>query len=203
MNKQEIRELIHGLDLFKDCGDIPFEKALFDKGDRVSDSLNGIPCVGIVASGELEVSPSGRRTTVSTLKAGDVFGICNILAGEDMPTSLVCKKHATVAYITKDDFVGLLRRDPEFAIRYATLCNEKILFLARRVAFGDLSSSEEKLRVFLARNAQNGKVTVSSKEDLARRLGISHAALFRGLHKLQKSGKITVEDTVITVLEEL
>ena len=210
MTKEEILSFLCSLPLFENCEPgISFSKKIFYRGDPVSDCYEGVRSVGIVAEGEiavLSVPGEGTAQTVSVLGRGGMFGICNILAQQPMPTSLVCRKKAVVAYITKDDFAALIAGSPAFALRYAELCNEKILFLAKKLEFSNIASASGKVRAYLRKNADfSGKyptVPVSSKERMCREIGISRTSLFRELTKLRNVGIIAGEEDQIYILKE-
>lgn len=93
---------------------------------------------------------------------------------------------------------------------YAALCNRKIQFLLRRIELLTMQSCRGRLIAHLLEQQDEvGVVKITgSREDLARRLGVSRAALFRELSALQSMGTVSVDGNSITVedrplLEEL
>ena len=95
-------------------------------------------------------------------------------------------------------------------MRYAALCNRKLQFLLRRIELLTMQSCRGRLIAhLLERQDEKGVVGLAgSREDLARRLGMSRAALFRELSVLQSMGAVSVDGNSITVedrplLEEL
>lgn len=211
VTREEILSVLCSLPLFKDCGPerLPFSKKIFYRGNLVSDCYEGVRSVGIVVEGEisvLSVPGDGAAQTVSVLRCGDMFGICNVLAQQPMPTSLVCRKKAVVAYIKKNDFASLIAESPAFALRYAELCNEKILFLAKKLEFSNIASAAGKVRAYLQKNADlsgvHPTVSIPSKERMCREIGISRTSLFRELTKLRNAGIITGEEDQLYILKE-
>ncbi len=206
MTKDQICDMICNMPMFSSCArsDIKFTKAAYKRGDDVTDRPGGVPCVGIVAAGEIgvySVSEAGRSSNVSVLTPTDMFGICNVFARRRMPTTLKCISKCTVAYMLKDDFAALMLVYPDMALRYAELCNEKIQFLAGKLEFLNISSVRRKLCLYLIRAAEDGShsVCVSSKELLAMYLGVSRASLFRELAYLRGCGAIIVERDRIVI----
>lgn len=200
MTREQMLDIICGIPIFRICGrgDINFTKVVYKRGDTVTDRPGGVPCVGIVTSGEIgvySVSDGERRANVSVLSKPDMFGICNVFAHHSMPTRLECISKCTVAYMLKEDFARLLRLFPDMALKYAELCNEKILFLAGKLEFLSISSARKKLCLYLLRTAgsEGLEISVSSKELLAMYLGISRASLFRELAYLRDAGAIIID----------
>ena len=182
-------------------------------GQILSDRPGGVPSVGLVLSGCIEVytvALDGRDVLMNTLSAGECFGVCNLLADAELETVLRCGAAAEVLYIPKDVLLARMEGDAGLALRYAALCNRKIQFLLRRVELLTMQSCRGRLIAHLLAARDGGdKVSLTgSREDLARQLGISRAALFRELSALQAAGAIHVEGNTLLLqdlpaLEEL
>lgn len=171
----------------------------FKRGDPVTETQDGINCVGIVVSGSLNVAAS-KGSSVSVLKRGSEFGICNIFVKESMPTLLKARIQSSVFFIPKEEFARLLSIDSAFMYRYVRICNEKMLYLADRLRLISISDCTERLHCYLKTKAKNGEVRLSiSKDELARQLGISRSSLFRALAALEANGTISVSANQITL----
>ncbi|MEG2174314.1 MAG: Crp/Fnr family transcriptional regulator [Oscillospiraceae bacterium] len=180
--------------------------AAYCRGEHVSDTLDNIPCIGIVATGLVDVFSSACNESllaVSTLGPGEAFGICNVFASHPMPTTLICRRAAKVVFISKKQFASLLSANHDMLMRYLILCNEKMQFLATRVELAGIPSCCGRLACYLLRNSdKDGCVfPISSKEQLSRMLGISRASLFRELGSLSRCGSIAVDDSSIRILD--
>ena len=175
--------------------------ATFKRGDVVSETQNGIDCVGVILTGSLSVE-ANDRSSVSVMKRGGEFGICNIFVHEKMPTRLWARVQSQVLFIPKDEFARLLGADSALMYRYVKLCNEKMLYLAERLRLISISDSTERLWYYLTSEAKDGTVKLKvSKDELARQLGVSRSSLFRGLAALESDGKITVGANQIYIRE--
>ena len=178
----------------------------FPAGQLLQDSWNGESAVGLIVSGRVDVysvALDGREVQLSALAAGECFGICNLLAGGGLETVLRCAEETEVLYLPKTALLSAMERDAGFAMRFAALCNRKLQFLLRRIALLTMQSSRGRVAAYLLSRAGGGETVqlTGSREDLARQLGVSRAALFRELSALQSMGAIEVEGHAITMTD--
>ncbi|MBR5344992.1 MAG: Crp/Fnr family transcriptional regulator [Clostridia bacterium] len=167
-------------------------------GAVLHDTLDGAPCVGLVVSGLIDVwsvAPDGNGVLLSALRPGDCFGICNLLRGGQLETTLRCAAGSTVAYIPKERLEGAFEKDSRLALRYAALCNEKLQFLLRRIAMLTAQTARGRLVSWLLLHTEpDGRVvTDMTRTDLAAALSVSRAALYRELHALTEAGALSME----------
>ena len=73
-------------------------------------------------------------------------------------------------------------------MRYAALCNRKLQFLLRRIELLTMQSCRGRLIAhLLERQDEKGVVRLAgSREDLARRLGVSRAAVWKAIEALRR-----------------
>ena len=174
--------------------------ASFRRGEEVSETHNGIDCVGVILSGSLTVE-AHEGSSVSVMRRGGEFGICNIFVRENMPTKLRAKVNSRILFIPKEEFARLLGVDSGLMYRYVRLCNEKMLYLAERLRLMSISDRTERLLHYLKAHAQGGAIHLSMpKDELARQLGISRASLFRALSALESDGVISIDSGYIRML---
>ena len=163
---------------------LPAEQARvqsFPAGHILSDRPGGVPSVGLILSGRVEVysvALDGKDVQLSTLPAGECFGVCNLLAGAELETVLRCGEETEVLYIPKPVLLACMERDAGLSLRYAELCNQKLQFLLRRIELLTMQSCRGRVIAhLLAGQDRNGCVKpTGSREDLARQLGVSRAA---------------------------
>lgn len=175
-------------------------------GQIVSDCYKGTPSVGLVTVGRLEVysvALDGKDVLLNELTAGECFGICNLLAPSELETVLRCGTESEILYIPKSVLRQCLTKDSTFALRFGTVCGKKLQFLLRRIELLTMQSCRGRVIAFLlSRQDQNGTVHLhGSREDLARHLGVSRAALFRELAALQAMGTVAAHESGLSVLD--
>ena len=178
----------------------------FHAGQIISDRPGGVPAVGLILSGRVDaysVALDGKDVQLSSLAAGECFGVCNLLAQAELETVLRCAEDSDVLYIPKPVLLRLMRQDVDFALRYAALCNKKLQFLIRRIELLTMQSCRGRVIAYLLERQVDHTVHLTgSREDLARQLGVSRAALFRELSALQGRNAIRAEGSIIHLLDE-
>lgn len=207
MSLEEIISAIESCPLLKDFGISPEATTVrrYDSGEMVSDQVDGQPSVCLVASGIVDVysvAVDGRDVQLNALQPGDCFGISNLLSTASLETVLRCRTETVLILIPKQVLISKMENDPILAMHYAAYCNQKIQFLLNRIEQLTIQSSRCKVIEYLLSQHQNGVVKPhGSREDLARQLGISRAALFRELSYLQDKGILTTEGSSMTILD--
>lgn len=208
MTKQEIMSVLNSSPLLQGCNiDMREIYARRCKGGQiVSDSIHNCAAVGVVVSGMVDVysvAMDGRDVQLNSLGTGDCFGISNLLCPAVLDTVLRCRTETKLLFIPKETLIHAMQSDAALAMRYAAYCNQKIQFLINRIESLTMQSCRGKvIEYLLSQRRPDGKVVPGcSREDLARRLSISRAALFRELSFLQNKGLLALEGTSLVVLD--
>jgi len=153
--------------------------------------------IGILLSGRVRVTKSSGLV-VSELMAGDLFGAAAIYStGEEYVSTLTVRQPARVLFLSEAAVKRLVEEDPRIRRNYLEYLTERIRFLSAKVETLTRDSSSAKLRGYLLRHADpDGLVRpILSMTELAARLNISRASLYRELdllidaHLLVKEGK--------------
>ena len=179
----------------------------YPAGQMLGDRPHGVASVGLVVSGAVDVysvALDGKDVQLNTLPPGECFGVSNLLTPEELETVLRCAVDTVVLYVPKAVLLERMERDAALTLRFAALCDRKLQFLLRRIELLTMQSCRGKLIAWLlSQKDERGRVTVhGSREDLARQLGASRAALFRELSALQALGALAVEGNTLTVLDQ-
>ena len=156
-----------------------------------------------VLDGEMEVysiTPDGFEVCLTTLHQGDCFGISTLCTDANLQTSIKAVSNTCLITIQKDVFTTIMQSNPEVAIRYATICNEKIRFLLSRIALLTLPSARQRIASLLLTN--NEMFHSMSCEKLASYLSMSRATWFREISYLKREKIIQVENTSYSILDK-
>lgn len=180
---------------------LSFFSVSFSRGEPISELQNGVDCVGIIVRGCAEVLP-GLTGRVSIIGPGSEFGICNIFIREDMPTELRARSSCRAAFMPKEVFAELLGKSSTLMYRYVRLCNEKMLYLARKLRLMSIPDCQRRLAFWLGRSQTAGEVRLTlSRDELATSLGMSRSTLFRAMRQLEGSGIIRVRGERILITD--
>ncbi|MFI3250468.1 MAG: Crp/Fnr family transcriptional regulator [Eubacteriales bacterium] len=174
-----------------------------DKGACVT-HVNGTGIV-CVLKGQVDIytiARDGNHVLLSSSKKGDFFGVSNLFYSQDLQTRLMAKTTTQLVHIPKEVFIQMMGENPELAIRYGVLCNQKIQFLLDRIAHLTIQSAKQKLGLYLLdTSTKKQPTTLESREKLASYLGVSRASLFRELSFFKKEGIIQLSGSSLTVLD--
>ena len=194
----EQTELSHKLALSAFLADVtlPGTKVstqIFRSGQIVSDIPRGIPSIGLITRGRIEVysvALDGKDILLNELSAGECFGICNLLTQCELETVLRCSVETEILYIPK-------------AVLQEAMAANGTLALLKRIELLTMQSCRGRVIAFLLAHSKEGGEVIfrGSREDLARHLGISRAALFRELAALQTMGAIESHGNLFHVMD--
>ena len=170
----------------------------FADGESLSDYADEFSCVGLMSVGLADVwcpAPDGTMTLLNTIRLGDCFGIAYLYGTSGMQTQVRARGDCEAVFIRKTLLQRLLITDAFFAERYFTLCNRKLQFLLGRITLLTAQSCRHRLIAYLLLNRNDdGMVALrGTKEELASRLSVSRAAIYREFSAMQKSGLIEMD----------
>jgi CRP-like cAMP-binding protein len=170
----------------------------FPAGSVVYDPTNFQRCLGILLDGQLQVTKGGL--SVSVLDPGDVFGAAALFSDRsEFETTITAKKDSRCLLLPQKLVDQLIAKDAAFRERYLRYLTGRIHFLSSRLDSLAQQGSEGKLgRYLLSAMDENSTVTCSAT-DLARRLSLSRASLYRAFDVLEEGGLITRTGKTITI----
>lgn len=186
--------------LFRDADkDVPealfsgldIRRTVFPKGKVVYTPETFSRQLGILLSGRMLVTKGAL--TVSELAEGDVFGAAALYGGGTRyAATLTARTECVVLFLTEEAVRTLIDRSPVIRENYIRYLTGRILFLSAKVDALSAGSGGDRLARYLLSNADDdGILTVRSMTELASRLGMGRASLYRELDKLTARGAIT------------
>lgn len=169
----------------------------FSAGQTVYSPQHFRRCLGLLLSGQLQVTKGAL--TVSLLEPGELFGAAALYSdAPEYATTITAKKAGRCLLLEQGLVDRLLAEDPLVRENYLRYLTGRIRFLSGRLQSLAQSGAEGKLARYLLANGQSGQV-VCSATDLAQRLGISRASLYRAFEALEKSGLIVRNGKTISI----
>ncbi len=167
----------------------------------------------VVAEGRAKgyrTSPAGKQQIIRLLEPGDVIAEAAIFAGKDYPVSLEITETARMLFIPRDEFIELLRDEPDFSLQMLAELTHRLRFLVGLVEDLSLREVPARLAKYLLDRAvkEHDRLTPglrvelkSSKQELANMLGTTPETLSRKLKQLAETGAIERLDSGIKLTD--
>ncbi|MCD8007099.1 MAG: Crp/Fnr family transcriptional regulator [Oscillospiraceae bacterium] len=177
------------------------EEKSFQKGEIIFSPERFDRVLAVVLSGKIAVTKG--RLSVSELSTGSLFGAAALFNDEpEYASTLTAKTAATVLYFSQESILTLINRDERIRMNYIRYLSARIRFLSEKVdTLGEISS-ERRLARFLLKNADDeGWVHGCNFSEIAGRLGIGRASLYRELTKLEEAGVIRKDKSGVEILD--
>lgn len=148
-----------------------------------------VRCLGVLLSGQLQVSKGAL--TVSLLEPGELFGAAALYSdAPEFATTITARRNSHCLLLTQELIDRLLAQEPLVRENYLRYLSGRIRFLSGRLQSLSQAGAEGKLARYLLANGQSGSLTCSAT-DLAKRLGLSRASLYRAFEALEAENLIT------------
>jgi CRP-like cAMP-binding protein len=176
-------------------------KALFRSGSKtvgLYEVLNGTVCL-------VRTDRSGREAILQRASAGDILAEASLFSSSSTyHCDAVAKTSATVRLYPKAIMLAELQRDPKIAQAFAAMLARQVMTLRTRLEQRNIHSARDRVRHFLAINADPDGRTVSlsgTLKDIAAELGLTHEALYRTLADMSADGEIERRKGTIRLLK--
>lgn len=169
----------------------------FSMGEVIYSPRKFRRCLGILLSGQLQVTKGSL--TVNILEPGELFGAAALYS--DTPefiTTITARRPGRCLLLDQGLVDRLLEEEPLLRRNYLHYLTGRVQFLSGRLQSLSQTGTEGKLVRYLLTNGQSGSLTCSAS-DLAHRLGISRASLYRAFRALEAGGVIRREGKTILI----
>ena len=173
-------------------------RARFAPGQVVYDPLHFRRCLGVVLSGQLQVTKGALA--VSVLGPGDLFGAAALYSDEvEFAATITALRPSRCLMLEQALVDRLLAEHGQIRENYLRYLTGRVRFLSGRLQTLAQPGAEGKLARYLL--ASGGEALSCSATQLCQRLGISRASLYRAFSALEDSGLITRRGKTITVAD--
>lgn len=181
-----------------------------EKGDYLfheGDSSRGFYIVQKGALNVHRVSSTGKEQVIHVFRTGESFAEATLATDTGYPADARALESSQVLLIQKQDFVSLLRRHPELALRMLASMSQHLRVLVGLLDDLTLKDVETRLANWLVKRCPNPGldaphpiVLPMAKRVLAAELGTVSETLSRTLAKFREQNLVTVKGKVVTVL---
>lgn len=165
----------------------------YARGAELCSPANFRKELAIVLSGQILVTKGGGELVVSTLSPGDLYGAAALFNDEpDYVSTLTAKSAASVLTFSQETVQQLIDIQPVFRRSYIRYLSCRIRFLSGKIDALIQGSGEKKLRAWLVSQMDERSeiLLTCSMTELAARLNIGRASLYRELQKLEERGAL-------------
>lgn len=174
------------------------EREAFQPGRTVYDPEHFRRCLGVVLSGQLQVTKGALA--VSVLQPGDLFGAAALYSDEPEFAATITAKCPGSCLMLDETLVDrLLAEQGKIRENYLRYLTGRVRFLSGRLQALAQPGVEGKLARYLLA-AGTGELTCPATQ-LCQRLGVSRASLYRAFAALEDNGLIVRTGKTITVLD--
>lgn len=171
---------------------------VFRRGESILSPERGGRTMGMILTGSAAVIKG--RAVINTLVPGDIFGAVTLFSDEPSPaTTVTARVECSAIFFEKEAIAELIENEPGAAVGFAAYLSARIRFLTRRIEALTAGDSASKLLSYLLEREQGGEVEIQSCAELARRLDVGRASLYRALDSLEASGDIRREGKKIFI----
>ena len=181
---------------------------IFQKGD-LSDSLLA------VLNGQVRISTSsmnGKEIVLNTISPGEMFGEIAFIDGRERSATATAIGDCALLSIRHDDYMPLLKSNPEIAIELLIILCKKVRDTSDRVEAVGLQPVPVSLARLLVRASKEmGKETVDglyldwkkSQQEIGYEIGTSRESINKQLNSWKKQGLLTLggQSLSITILD--
>ena len=171
----------------------------FSPGETVYQPHRFRRCLGFLLSGQVQVT--NGPLSVSLLEAGELFGAAALY--NDLPdyaTTLTARTPCRILFLPQEEVDRLLGEEPLLRRNYLRYLSGRIRFLSGRLQAVTQTGAEGKLARYLLSSGEDAPIRTSAT-DLARRLGLSRASLYRAFDALEGAGLIRREGKTVCILD--
>lgn len=143
---------------------------------------------------------TGKQLTLNVLGSGDVFGEIALLDGQARTADAVASGATELLMIRRADFMELLRRNPEIALRLIELLCGRLRWATSRMEEASLFGLPSRLARRVLKLADDfGDEIEISQEELSNIVGSTRETVNRQLQVWRKSGAVELGRSRIRV----
>ena len=221
MHRDKVRTFLQGVALFEGLSATEYDELTgicrersFAKGHTILYGDDPGTTLFVIASGSVKivvVAEDGREHILGILNERDFFGEMSLLDGEPRSASAVARDGATVLSISREDFQGVLRRNPDISLKILTTICQRLRHTDRHLeALAFLSAPGRVARVLLDMGRDQGEKTAHgtvirtrmTRQELASIAGTTRETLTRVLMEFQEDGLVDIDRDTLTVRKE-
>lgn len=155
--------------------------------------------------GEMQV-PGANDLRVEHMYPGQLIASAILFSEKNLlPVNLIARKPSRVLYISKSDFLKLLKENETILLNFLKIVSEKGHFLANKLHFLTFRDLKQKVAAYILEQCGADYQSFEMKgtqEELARLFGVARTSLIRAIQALQDDGLIEIDRKWIKCLDK-
>lgn len=173
---------------------------IFSKGDQGT-------CLYAVCTGQVKItvpSGEGKDAVFNLIGPGQIFGEIALLDGGQRTADAVASKDSELLIIDRRDFIPLVHREPEIAIKLIEILCGRLRNTSEQVEdviFLDLPARLAKALLRLAGTGAGDRKIAITQSELGQIIGVSREATNRQLRDWEKSNWLKLESGAVVLLD--
>lgn len=160
--------------------------------------------VGLIISGEMKIvtyTSDGKENIINDLKMNDFFGDLLVFSTNPYYYGMgIALSNCDICFINKDLLFDAFNKNSSFLSFYLRVISDKSIKLKQINKLYAHKNIEERLKFYLKtkqKETNSNIIFIKSVTSLSQTLGIPRPSLSRCIHKLVKTGEITIKDKKI------
>ncbi|MEA1872926.1 MAG: Crp/Fnr family transcriptional regulator [Bacteroidota bacterium] len=155
--------------------------------------------------GEMQVS-GANDLRVEHLLPGQLIASAILFSEKNLlPVDLIARRASRVLFISKTDFLSLLKENETILLNFLKIVSEKGPFLANKLHFLMFSNLKQKVAAYILEQCGSDYLSFEmngTQEELARLFGVARTSLIRAMQTLQNDGIIEIDRKWIKCLDK-
>lgn len=167
----------------------------------------------LLASGSMKlckISPDGKEKVLHFVHPGETFAEAAFFGNGNYPAEARAMEEGNVLFFPRDGFMGLLERNPRFALNLIISLSLMLRRFARQIEELSFAEVPARLAGYLLERSKGNVTTYQGKTyfelgmkkgELASHLGTVSETLSRTFRKLREEGIADVEGSKVAILD--
>lgn len=218
MEKSLAHKDFQSIQIFQGLSAMELEKALtkliyrvrfYAEGELIMQRGDEVTAFMAVLDGELvgEMQVAGANDLrVEHIMPGQLIASAILFSEKNLlPVNLSARRASRVLYISKYDFLKLLKENETILLNFLKIVSDKGHFLANKLHFLTFRDLKQKVAAYILEQCGADYVSFEMKgtqEELARLFGVARTSLVRAMQSLQDEGLIEIDRKWIKCLDK-
>ncbi len=200
---------LNSMDLEKALTKLVYRVRFFAEGELIMQRGDEVSTFMAVVDGELigEMNvPGSNDLRIEHIMPGQLIASAILFSDKNiLPVNLIARRASRILYISKSDFLTLLKENETILLNFLKIVSEKGQFLANKLHFLTFRDLKQKVAAYILEHCGSDYHSFemqTTQEELARLFGVARTSLIRTMQALQDDGLIEIDRKWIKCLDK-